>query len=55
MKFGVDAEMIEEFFTFVDSENKDFLGDLFVLTVCTFACKGTITVDEQEFIEEHFL
>lgn len=55
MKFGVKAELIEEFFGFANSQGDDFIGYLFVLAICIFSCKGTITVEEQEFIEEYFL
>lgn len=55
MKFGANSEMIENFFEFADSQGDEFIGNLFVLAICVFACKGTITVEEQEFIYEYFM
>ena len=55
MKFGANIEFVTDFFDFVNSQGDEFLGELFVLAVCMFSCKGEITIEEQEFIDEYFM
>lgn len=46
---------IDEFFGFANDQGDDFMGSLIVLAICIFTCDGTLTVSEQEFIDEYFL
>lgn len=55
MKYGQYEEIINDFFEFANSQGDEFIGELFVLTICIFSCKGTITVEEQSFIDEYFM
>ena len=55
MKYGEYEEVINEFIGFANSQGDDFVGELFVLAICIFSCKGTITVEEQEFVDEYLI
>ena len=55
MQYGQYEDVINNFFEFANSLGEPFTSELFVLAICIFACKGSITIEEQEFIEEYFL
>lgn len=55
MEYGQYEELINDFFNFANSQGEKFVGEVFVLAICIFACKGTITVEEQAFIDEYFM
>ena len=54
MQYGQYEEVINDFFEFAESQGDQFTGELFVLAICIFTCKGSVTIEEQEFIEEYF-
>ena len=53
VKDGTDPEYVEGFFELVENLDDDFQSDIFVLALCLFTSKGTLTVSEQEFIDEY--
>ena len=53
--YGTDEEFIEQFFSFLYEEDDDFESSVFVFAICLFTSKGTLTVEEQEFLEIHLL
>ncbi len=46
---------IDEFFGFATEQDEDFMGELCVLAICILTCDGTLSVSEQEFIDEYLL
>ena len=55
MKYGQYEDFINNFFEFANSKSDEVAGELFVLAICLFTCKGTVTVEEQAFIDEYFI
>ena len=55
VKNGSNEEVIEEFFIFASNQGPDFITAIFVLAVSIFTSKGTLTVEEQEFIYKYLM
>ena len=55
MQNGGSQYKIDELFDEISDENEGFFQDVFTLAVCVFTANGTLTVEEQCFLEEYFL
>ena len=51
---GTYRSEIEKLYSFLSGQDQDFISEVFVLALCILASNGTLTVSEQEFLEEFF-
>ena len=54
-KNGTSECNIENLMDDLEDEEEDFILDVFMLAILIFTSNGTLTVEEQEFIEKFFL
>ena len=54
VKSGTSEELIEELYELLASESEEFIEYVLVLVICIYSCDGTITVEEQEFVDNFF-
>ena len=54
-KNGLSECNIENLMDDLEDDNEDFILDVFMLALLIFTSNGTLTVEEQEFIEKLFL
>ena len=51
---GTYRSEIENLYNFLSVQDSDFVSEVFVLALCILASNGTLTVKEQQFLEEYF-